>query len=80
MDHTTGDSPPSDGHPGHCSWHSGWADDVVMVAAHEAGSGWGGGVYACLPCARPLAARSDASKWLCRQVEAMEQRATQAAP
>lgn len=62
-------------YPGHCAVHGRWADDVVLVTAHEGGSGWGGGAYACLPCARQLAHYSGASDWLRQQVEAMEARA-----
>ncbi|SCK37140.1 hypothetical protein H181DRAFT_03137 [Streptomyces sp. WMMB 714] len=61
--------------PGHCSWHGGFSWDVVLVHVIEQGSGPGGGVYACLPCARPLAKRRDASDFLREQIEAMEDRA-----
>lgn len=61
--------------PGHCSWHDGWADDVVLVHVVETGSGPGGGARACLPCARPLLARSHVPDRLHEQVAAMEARA-----
>lgn len=62
-------------HPGHCSWHGQWADDVVLVTPNEGGSGPGGGAHACLDCVRPLLRRSSLSEWLHRQVAAMETRA-----
>jgi hypothetical protein len=62
-------------HPGRCSWHGGWADDVVLVTAHEGGSGPGGGAHGCLPCVRTLVGRGDVSDWLREQVAAMEERA-----
>lgn len=62
-------------HPGRCDYHGGHAEDVVLVTVVEAGSGPGGGTHACLPCARPLVHRRDASAWFREQVAAMEDRA-----
>jgi hypothetical protein len=67
-------------YPGHCSWHGGWANDVVLIYVVEGGSGAGGGAYACLDCARPLARRPFASKTLRIEVAALEERATEGQP
>lgn len=64
---------------GYCSWCRSGAEDVVLVSVIEQGSGPGGGVYACLPCARTLVDRRDASAWYKAEVAAMERRFEQRA-
>ncbi|GGN59895.1 hypothetical protein GCM10011579_024480 [Streptomyces albiflavescens] len=33
-----------------CSWHKDFSDTARLVRIHEAGSGPGGGTFACVPC------------------------------
>lgn len=33
-----------------CSWHEEFSGTTRLVRIHEAGSGPGGGVFACAPC------------------------------
>ncbi|SER39380.1 hypothetical protein [Streptomyces qinglanensis] len=62
---------------GYCAWHDGPADDVALIVVHEQGSGAGGGAYACLPCARPLARQRTTSAAAVKAIAAMETRQEQ---
>lgn len=65
-----------DAHPGRCTLHDGWADDVELIQAQDHGSGFGGGgTHSCLRCLAPLAEQPHASKRMQAALASLEERA-----